>query len=69
MIHRMKPPLDLDTPKGPAIAEFLIDRGPHSNLEWICFIKDTGECWTYENPHIRISKNITMGIRVKSECI
>lgn len=34
---------------------------------WVCFICATGECWTFQNPEIKLEKNVTMGVRV-SEC-
>jgi len=64
MIELQKP-LPLDTPKGPAYAHFVIDYGTEHSLMWVCFIKETGECWTFNNELIRLQKNITMGIRIK----
>jgi len=61
MIQQLNPPLPIRTPKGPALAHFLIDYGPESNLFWVCFINSTGECWTFANPDIRADKNITLG--------
>lgn len=66
MIKRINPPLPLDTPKGPAYAHFLIDRGQESHIHWICFLDETGECWTFENPDIRLQSNLTMA-RTKKE--
>jgi hypothetical protein len=63
MMRELRQPLPLDTPKGPAYAYFLIDRGTDSHLEWVCFIKETGECWTFQNPMVRLAANFTMGIR------
>ena len=60
MILQLDPPLPMTTPKGAAIAHFLIDYGMESHLYWICFITETGECWTYANPHVRIEQNITL---------
>lgn len=28
---------------------------------WVCFLDDSGECWTFENPQVRIQWNITLG--------
>lgn len=61
MMLQLNPPMPLITPKGTALAHFLIDRGIEHDLEWICVIDDTGECWTYRNPDIRFQKNITWG--------
>jgi hypothetical protein len=56
----------LDTPKGKALAWAVIDYGPESHLLFVCWMKDTGECWTFPNPDIKIEKNETMGIRYSS---
>lgn len=59
MITRLDPPIPLETPKGKALAHFLIDYGYEHDLYWICFQDDTGECWTWNNKNIRAQKNIT----------
>ena len=61
MILQLNPPLPLQTPKGSALAHLVIDYGPEHNLIWVCFIDETGECWSYDNKHVRAQKNITMG--------
>lgn len=61
MITQLKPPIPVITPKGAALAHFLIDDGPESDLKWVCFIDSNGECWTYRNRWIRADKNITQG--------
>ncbi len=61
MITQLNPPIPLDTPKGAAIAHFLIDYGPESNLLWVCFQDDSRECWTWSNSDVRAQKNITLG--------
>lgn len=61
MIVQLNPPLDLVTPKGKALAHFLIDYGMESNLIWVCFQRDTGECWCWANKDIRADENITIG--------
>lgn len=58
---QMNPPLPLLTPKGPALAHFLIDYGVEHHLMWICFQSNTGECWTWPNNKIRMEANVTMG--------
>jgi len=55
--------LPLDTPKGKAWAHFLIDYGTEHNLQWVCFMVDTGECWTWDNRDIKLEMNLTMHIR------
>jgi hypothetical protein len=58
---RIDPPLPLDTPKGPAMAHFLIDYGPEHHLLWVCFQDDSGECWTWSNKDVRLQHNLSMG--------
>lgn len=60
---RLDPPIPLDTPKGKSWAYFLVDRSQDHDFEWVVFIRDTGECWTYRNKDVRLETNITMGIR------
>jgi hypothetical protein len=60
-VIQLNPPLPLDTPKGKGLAHFLIDYGPESHLMWTVFLDATGECWTFQNPEIRASKNISLG--------
>lgn len=61
VILRLEPPIQLETPKGSGGAYFLIDRGRDNHLEWVTFINETGECWTFENPDIRLQHNLTSG--------
>jgi hypothetical protein len=58
---RIDPPLPLETPKGKAMAHFIIDYGIEHHLMFVCFQDETGECWTWQNPEIRIQKNATVG--------
>jgi hypothetical protein len=58
---QLNPPMPVNTPKGEALAHFLLDYGPEYHLLWVCFQDDTGECWTWPNPDIRAIKNVTMG--------
>jgi hypothetical protein len=58
---RIDPPLPLDTPKGKAMAHFLIDYGVEHHLCWVCFQNETGECWTWSNKDVRLEANPTMG--------
>lgn len=51
----------LTTPKGQAIAKFLIDYGPESDLQWVCFIQATKEVWTFSNFDVRVETNVTLG--------
>lgn len=61
MIQQLSPPIPVITPKGKALAHFIIDYGCEYDLQWICFHDLTGECWTWKNPEIRAQKNITQG--------
>jgi len=61
MILQLNPIIPLTTPKGPGYAHFLIDYGPEHHLQWVTFIDSTGECWTFQNPEIKIQANITLG--------
>jgi len=61
MMLQLNPVVPLLTPKGKGNAHFLIDNGIELHLQWVVFIDETGECWTFENPDIRIQNNITLG--------
>jgi len=61
MIIQLEPLVPLVTPKGKAMAHFLIDPGMEHHLIWVCFQDDTGECWSWQNKDIRIQTNPTMG--------
>jgi hypothetical protein len=61
MVTRIDPPLPMETPKGKAMAHFLIDYGPEHHLLWVCFQDETGECWTWNNPDVRLQANLSMG--------
>jgi hypothetical protein len=57
---QLSPSIPLDTPKGPAMAHFLIDYGEEHHLCWVVFLDATGERWTFSNPQIRLQGNQTM---------
>jgi len=59
-VIQLNPPVPLMTPKGEALAHFVIDYGPEFDLLWVCFQDETGECWTWSNPDVRGPKNTTM---------
>lgn len=61
MMLQLNPPLPVETPRGKAVAHMVIDYGPESDLLWICFDDETGECWSWPNPKIRIQNNISYG--------
>ena len=58
---QLDPPIPLDTPKGKALAHFLVDYGSEHHWLWVVFMDDTGECWTFENTQIRAQHNPTFG--------
>jgi len=61
---QLNPPLPLNTPKGKGWAHMVIDYGQEHDLQWVCFIDSTGECWTYGNAAVTIQNNITLGREV-----
>jgi hypothetical protein len=63
---QLNPPLPLETPKGAGYVHFVIDYSQEHHLMWVVFINDTGECWTFQNPEIRLSSNFTMGRKTTS---
>lgn len=56
---RIDPPLPVETPKGEGLAHFVVDYGLEHNLMWVVFLNDSGECWSFQNPLIRICKNFS----------
>ena len=68
MIVQLNPALPIITPKGEAYAHFLMDYGMEEHLLWVCFINETGECWTFRNPQIRLKPNETFN-RLKTSNI
>ena len=60
MILEIKNLIWLQTPKGKAIAKFLIDYGPEADLQWICF-QESGEIWTWSNWDVLVVDNTTIG--------
>lgn len=63
MLTRIDPPLPLSTPKGDAMAHFVIDYGTEHHLIWVCFLDSSGECWCVPNPEIRMRRNWSFGRR------
>jgi len=59
-VVRIDPPMPLMTPKGRAIAHWMIWSGPENDILWVVFQDDTGECWTWENAEIRSRRNRTL---------
>lgn len=61
MIHEINNLIWLKTPKGRAIAKFLIDYGPEADIQWVCFQHDSGEVWTWSNWDVKVLPNLTLG--------
>jgi len=59
-ILQLSPTLPVITPKGQGQAILVIDYGSEHNLIWTVIIDATGEIWSFQNPHVRGQKNITM---------
>lgn len=68
MIHELRIPLPVVTPKGSGLAYFLLDYHLEHHLFWICFLDETGECWTFSNPDIRIQNNPSIGRNANHPC-
>ena len=58
---RINPAIPMISPKGPCLAHFLIDNGIETDICWVCFQDNTGECRTWSNKDIRAQKNVTAG--------
>ena len=56
---QLDPPIPLDTPRGPGLAHIVLDYGIDHDLQWVVFIRDTGECWTFRNSDVRAVTNVT----------
>jgi hypothetical protein len=60
MMLQLNPPIPVMTPKGKGYAHILIDYSQEHDLYWVCFIDETGECWTYSNKEIRAQTNVSL---------
>lgn len=67
MMIQLKPTIPLITPKGYAIAHFMIDYGEEHDLYWVCFIHETGEIWCFNNKEVRACRNISLGRNLASD--
>lgn len=68
-LTQLDPVIVLNTPKGKAVAHFLIDYGYEHDLYWVCFQHDTGQCWTWSNKDITIDNNVTIGRNVRDKLV
>ena len=62
MLVQLTQPIPLITPKGKAWAIAILDYDPQWDLQWITFVHQTGECWTFRNSQVRQDSNFTFGI-------
>ena len=67
MLTQLKPPLPMETAKGPGWAHFVIDYGPESALLWVVFMDKDGACWTVPNHEVRMVFNWTLGRRTPQD--
>jgi hypothetical protein len=67
MMLQLNPSLPLITPKGKAYAHFLLDYSQEHDLMWVCFICETGECWTYANSQIRMEANMSLNYKSNNQ--
>jgi hypothetical protein len=51
---------DVMTPLGAATCIGVVDE--IENVEWVVFIKATGEPWFFRNPHVRRNHDVTSGL-------
>lgn len=63
MIHEIRQVIWLDTPKGQALAKFIVDRGIDSDLEWITVLQETGQVLSFDNSEVLVCKSFTLGRR------
>jgi hypothetical protein len=60
MMLQLEPPVPVSCPAGNGYAFLVIDYGSEHHLLWTVAIDQTGEIWTYSNPHVRVRPNVTM---------
>lgn len=65
MMLQLNPPIPMVTPKGNGWAFMMIERSQEHHIEWVVFLDDNGQCWTFQNPEIRLQTNYTMNRRNK----
>ncbi len=68
MMLQLDPPLPVFvTDRGTGYAHFIIDYSCEMHLYWVVFMDNSGECWTVENPKVRMQNNPTLGRNAKAE--
>jgi hypothetical protein len=60
-IAPISPPLPLVTPKGPADAYWIVDNGIDRAMQFVTFVRATGECWVWNQRDVRLEPNVTEG--------
>jgi hypothetical protein len=60
MILQLNPPLWFDTPKGRALAHFVVDTSIEHEMEFVCFHQN-GEVWSWSQRDVRAASNMTLG--------
>jgi hypothetical protein len=61
MIIELQTPLWVATPKGDALARFLVFSSLDQDLVWICEAEENGAFWMWRNPEVRGQRNFTLG--------
>lgn len=65
-IIQLNPSIPMNTPKGKGLAIMAVWLSEEHNWIWTIALDESGEIWDFQNPEVRMQKNITMG-RLKSE--
>jgi hypothetical protein len=61
ILHELKTPLWLATPKGDALARFVLVQGLDHDIVWIVEAESNGAFWLWRNPEVRGQRNFTQG--------
>ena len=61
-IHRIEPPIWVETPLGEGDALFLIDYGPSLNTVWVVHLFESGSVTHIDSSEVRIMGNPMYGI-------
>lgn len=63
VIHEIEQTIWLDTPRGLALAKFLVDRGIDADIEWVTVLNGTGQILSFDNSEVLVCKSFTLGRR------
>lgn len=58
---QLNPPIHVLTPLGAGLA-YIYEGDGRSGVEWLVFIKRTGEPWFFRNMHVRLADDTTESI-------